>query len=425
MNVHIVTLGCSKNIVDSETLSGILKAAQIDIVDSVEDASAVVINTCGFIETAREESIAVILQAAELRRQGSIETLLVVGCLSERYPQELRSSLPEVDHFFGTESFASVLKALGGDPKYVLHGERRRNSSEPFAYLKVSEGCDNVCSFCAIPLIRGRHRSKPIGALLDEAKALVNDGSQEIILVAQDLSAYGTDIYGHESLPDLLTSLSDQSGANWIRCMYAYPSGFPTGILSIIRQRANICNYLDMPLQHISDRVLKSMRRGISARATLELIDQIRQSVPGIVLRTTLIVGYPNETDADFEELCRFVEDVRFDRLGVFEYSQEEGTYAEILGDPISSEEKERRRRNLMDLQSGISAAINQEKIGTRQVTLIEEIITDKEYRGRTEGDAPEVDQDVYIRSDTMLTAGSFAEVEITDATEFDLFAKV
>lgn len=423
MRVHIVTLGCSKNTVDSEILAGHLKANNMEMADSVEDADTLVINTCGFIDAAKEESVNTILEAAELKKNGSLQRLVVAGCLSERYGDDLRKEIPEVDHFFGTEAYEQIIKAISPDLKYSLLGERILSTPQHFAYLKISEGCDNPCSFCAIPIMRGSHRSTPIETLVKSAQNLVSQGVKEIVLVAQDLTYYGLDIYDKRRLADLLTALSDESGAEWIRCMYAYPAKFPLDILPVIRNKKNICNYLDMPLQHASTNVLKNMRRGITRRATEELLDTIRQQVPDITLRSTFIVGYPSESDADIDELVEFVEKQQLDRVGVFQYSQEDDTYAYILGDPLTSDVKEARMQRVMDVQRDISLAKNRMKIGTTQRVLIEEDLGG-EYRGRTEADAPEVDNDVYVRSTRPLTVGSFVDVEIDDAAEFDIFGQ-
>lgn len=421
MKVHIVTLGCSKNTVDSETLAGHLTANSLELAHSIEQADTVVINTCGFIDQAKEESVTTILEAAELKRQGAIQQLVVAGCLSERYGEDLRAEIPEVDHFFGTEAYEQIIKAISPDLKYALLGDRILSTPKHYAYLKISEGCDHPCSFCAIPLMRGKHRSIPEDVLLANAKNLVSQGVRELVLVAQDLTYYGRDTLGQRKLPELVQRLADESGADWIRLMYAYPSKFPLDLLTVIRSNSNVCTYLDMPLQHASTEVLKNMRRGITRRTTEELLDQIRNDVPGIVLRSTFIVGYPSESESDVDELADFIEKQQFDRLGVFTYSQEDDTYAYILGDPISAEVKESRRRRIMDIQQEISFAKNQSKIGTVQRVLIEEEING-EYRGRTEADAPEVDNEIYVRSNSVLEPGSFVNVLVDDAIEFDLF---
>lgn len=421
MKVHIVTLGCSKNTVDSETLAGHLTANQLQLAASIEEADTLVINTCGFIDQAKEESVQTILEAAELKRQGSIQKLVVAGCLSERYGDDLRSEIPEVDQFFGTEAYEHIIKAISPDLKYAPLGERIISTPSHYAYLKISEGCDHPCSFCAIPLMRGKHRSIPEETLVTAAQQLVSQGVRELVLVAQDLTYYGRDTYGERKLSNLVQRLADESGAEWIRLMYAYPSKFPLDVLSVIRNNENVCSYLDMPLQHASSEVLKNMRRGITRRTTEELIDRIRQDVPDIALRSTFIVGYPSETESDVDELAEFIEQQKFDRLGVFTYSQEDDTYAYILGDPISSEVKEARRQRIMDVQRDISYTKNQTKVGSVQRVLIEEDLNG-EYRGRTESDAPEVDNEIYVRAERALTVGSFVDVLVDDAIEFDLF---
>lgn len=422
MKVHIVTLGCSKNTVDSETLAGHLRANSMELATTVEDADTLIINTCGFIDAAKEESVNTILEAAELRKEGKLSQLIVAGCLSERYGTELRKEIPEVDHFFGTEAYEPILKAISPNLKYSLLGERELSTPQHFAYMKISEGCDHPCAFCAIPIMRGNHRSTPIESLVDQAKKLVAQGTKELVLVAQDLTYYGLDLYGERRLADVVRALSDESGADWIRLMYAYPAKFPLDILPVIRERSNVCTYLDMPLQHGSTNVLKGMRRGITRKATEELLDRIRQDVPDIVLRSTFIVGFPSETEQDFDELLDFVETQRLDRVGVFKYSQEDDTYAYILGDPIPDDVKEARAAQLMDVQRRISLEKNTARIGTSMRVLIEEDVAEGEWRGRTEFDAPEVDNDVYVRSDRHLALGSFVTVTIDDAAEYDLF---
>lgn len=419
--VSVITLGCSKNTYDSEILMGQIAAHNLRLVAEAEDADAVVINTCGFIDRAKEESVNTILEAAKLRTNGTIKKLVVAGCLSERYADDLKAEIPEVDHFFGTTDFENILKALTPDFKYNLLGERILTTPKHFAYLKISEGCDNPCSFCAIPIMRGGHRSKPQENIISEAKSLVEKGVKELVLIAQDLTFYGLDIYGKRTLADLLQNISDVNGVEWIRLMYAYPAKFPLDILPVIAGRENICKYLDMPIQHISTNVLKSMRRGITRRGTEELIAQIRETIPEITLRTSLICGYPSETEADFEELCDFVRTVKYDRLGVFDYSQEDDTYAYILGDPIPAEEKQRRHETILDIQRGISLEKNQQKIGKQIKVLIEED-HGGEYQGRSEADAPEVDNEVFVRSEIPLEAGYFVIAEVEDAAEFDIF---
>lgn len=422
--VSIITLGCSKNTVDSEILTGHLQANDFQMVSNVTDADTLIINTCGFIDAAKEESVNTIIEAAQLKEQGRLKTLVVAGCLSERYGEELKQEIPEVDHFFGTEAYENILKALSPNLKYSLLGERVLSTPRHYAYVKISEGCDHPCSFCAIPLMRGGHRSRSEQDIVAEVTALTRRGVKEFVLVGQDLTYYGKDISSRRTLSDLLCRLSDVQGVEWIRLMYAYPAHFPKDILPVIAERSNICNYLDMPMQHISTNVLKSMRRGITRRALEELIGEIRSTVPNITLRSTFIVGYPNETQTDFEELCDFVSTVQLDRLGVFTYSQEDDTYAHILGDPISADEKESRKQQVMALQKEISYQKNLDKIGTKVKALIEEEVNG-EYQGRTEADAPEVDNEIFIRSTRPLPLGEFVEVEIEDASEFDLFASI
>ena len=422
MKVHILTLGCSKNTVDSETLAGHLTANSLELATDIDDADTLVINTCGFIDQAKEESVNAILEAAKLRSSGRLKQLVVAGCLSERYGDDLRREIPEVDHFFGTEAYGQIIKAISPDLKYTLLGERILTSPVPYAYLKISEGCDHPCSFCAIPVMRGKHRSIDQDTLVTSARSLVAQGAKEIVLVAQDLTYYGMDIDGRRTLAPLLERLAGESGAEWIRCMYAYPSNFPTDVLRVIRDTPNICTYLDMPLQHASTNVLKNMRRGITRRTTEELLDEIRQTVPDIVLRSTFIVGYPSETEADVDELEEFITAQRFQRLGVFTYSQEDDTYAYILGDPIPAEVKEQRRARIMQAQQQISFEHNQKRIGQHVRVLIEEELSG-EWRGRTEADAPEVDNEIYVRSDKPLAVGEFVMAEVEDASEFDLFA--
>lgn len=421
-SVHIITLGCSKNTVDSETLAGHLRANSLTLASDAEQADAVVINTCGFIDAAKEESVNTILSAVELKKHGSLKTLIVAGCLSERYGEELKIEIPEVDHFFGTEAYSNILKVLSPNLKYNLLGERVLSTPKHYAYVKISEGCDNPCSFCAIPLMRGGHRSKPEEQVVAEVKSLVSQGVKEIILVAQDSTYYGLDIHGRRTLADLLKRVSDVEGVEWIRLMYAYPAKFPMDVLPVIAERDNICKYIDIPLQHIATDVLKSMRRGITRRATEELISEIRATVPEIAIRTTFIVGYPSETEAHFQELCEFVEQTRLDRVGAFTYSQEDDTYAYILGDAHSNEIKEERKKRLMDIQRSISLERNNELIGKTIDVIIDEEING-EWQCRTQADAPEVDNEVYVRSSKPLQVGDIINVEIESASEFDLFA--
>lgn len=421
--VNVVTLGCSKNLVDSETLMGLLRRNSIELVDAADGADAVIINTCGFIDVAKEESVNAILEAAELKREGRIGSLYVAGCLSERYAGDLKTELPEVDAFFGVTDFSNILRTINPNPKHDLLGERYVAPGARSMYLKISEGCDNPCSFCAIPLMRGAHVSRPIEDILIEANHLAMNGVREIILIAQDLTYYGLDRYGRRELATLLEKVANVRGIEWVRLMYAYPAKFPLEILPVIAKEPTICKYLDMPIQHVSDVVLKSMRRGMTRRALMKLIETIRAEVPGIALRTTLIVGYPNEGDGEFEELLSFVEEAEFDRLGAFAYSQEENTTAHPLGDPIPREVKEERIARIMEAQRAISARKNEALIGTRERVLVESE-QGGEYICRSQRDAPEVDGEVYVTSAVPLTIGEFVEVEYTDSAEYDMFAE-
>lgn len=429
--VSVITLGCSKNTTDSEILMGMIQAHGMNFV-AAREADAVIINTCGFIDKAKEESIETIFEAIrqkeELAGEGKAQKLIVAGCLSQRYGEDLRKEMPQVDHFFGESDFENVVKSLTPNFKYSLLGERVLTTPPHFSYLKISEGCDNPCSFCAIPLIRGSHRSRPPEKLVEEATFLVSKGVKEIVLIAQDLTDYGRDLTGKRGLADLLRSLSDIPNLEWLRLMYAFPSKFPTDILPVIAERPNICKYLDMPLQHASTNVLKSMRRGITRNTTEKLLDEIRDAVTDIALRSTFICGYPSETEADFQELCDFVQEQRFDRVGVFEYSQEDDTYSYILGDPIPAEVKQERTAHLMAIQREISLEKNEAKVGKRFKVLIDQTFTDEngnlEYQGRTESDAPEVDNEVFVKSATPLQTGDFVVADIYDAAEYDLFGE-
>lgn len=428
-HIYVHTLGCSKNMVDSEVLVAQALANDFVVTESVDKADVLVVNTCGFIEAAKQESIDHILQGVELRKKGQLKKLLVMGCLSQRYQSDLESEIPEVDRYFGSMHLPEILEELGGSYKYELLGERTLSTPSHFAYLKISEGCDNPCSFCSIPLMRGGHRSKPMNELLIEAKLLKAQGVRELILIGQDLTYYGLDVYGTRTLAELLNRLSDL-GFDWIRLLYAYPAKFPVDILPVIRERENICKYLDMPVQHVDTDVLKSMRRGVTEKRLRELIGIIRDEVPNIRLRTTLILGYPTETKEHFNRLLDFMRDIRFDRLGVFAYSQEDGTTAYELGDPITKKEKQRRITEAMDLQQAISLEKNLTLIGQTMKVLIDRIEDGVAY-GRTEFDTPEVDNEVIIQSAQdgfsvgNLSVGSFYPVEITDAEAFDLFGTI
>lgn len=420
--MNIITLGCSKNVVDSEVLSGQLKANDIDVVHESKktDHNIVVINTCGFIDKAKEESINTILDHVELKKKGKLDKVYVTGCLSERYRNNLEDEIPEVDAFFGTMELPLILKKFEADYKAELIGERLLSTPQHYAYMKISEGCNRTCSFCAIPLMRGQHVSKPIEQLVQEAEGLVKKGVKEVMLIAQELTYYGLDIYKKRELPRLLHALADVKGLEWIRLHYAYPSKFPLDIIDAINERPNICNYLDMPLQHSSDAMLKAMRRQITRAEMNNLIGEIRARIPNICLRTTLITGFPGETQEDIEDMKGFLEQHRFDRVGIFTYSHEEGTSAHTMEDNIPAEEKERRAQEVMEVQQEISYEKNQEKIGK-----VFKVIVDKKeagkYLGRTEFDSVEVDNEVIIQSDRKLTAGEFVNVRITKAYDYDL----
>jgi ribosomal protein S12 methylthiotransferase len=393
--------------------------------DKLFEDDIIVINTCGFIDNAKQESIDTILQYSELKEQGKISKLIVTGCLSERYKPELEAEIKNVDSYFGTNDLQQLLSSVGADYKHELLGERLLTTPSHFAYFKIAEGCNRPCSFCAIPLMRGKHVSKPIEDLVKEAKFLAKNGTKELILIAQDLTYYGLDIYNKRNLADLLRNLSDVDGIEWIRLQYAYPSGFPMDILDVMNERSNICNYLDMPLQHISDSMLSSMRRGISRQKTIDLVDSIRDKVPDIALRTTLICGYPGETEKDFEEMKDWVTETRFDRLGCFTYSHEEKTHAHLLVDDVPEEVKQERVETIMGIQQEISFDINQDKVGRTFKVLIDK--KEGNYlTGRTEYDSPEVDNEVLI--DTRIsyaTPGSFAQVKIDRAEDFDLYGQI
>jgi ribosomal protein S12 methylthiotransferase len=424
--VNIITLGCSKNMVDSEVLSGQLKANDIDVTHENQktDHNIVVVNTCGFIESAREESINTILEQVELKRKGKLDKVYVTGCLSERYRSQLEQEIPEVDAYFGTMELPMILKKFDADYKAELLGERFLATPNHYAYLKISEGCNRTCSFCAIPLMRGAHVSRPMESLVKEAEGLVKRGVKEIMLIAQELTYYGLDIYRKRMLRDLLYRLSDIKGLEWIRMHYAYPSKFPLEILDAMKERENICNYLDMPLQHASDNMLKAMKRQISKAEMEDLIMAVREKVPGICLRTTLIAGFPGETADDVEELKEFLLKSRFDRVGIFTYSHEEGTSAFALEDNIPFEEKERRAQEIMELQQDISLELNQKKVGRIFKTIIDKKEAGR-FLGRTEFDSIEVDNEVVINSSQKLPLGEFVNVRITKAFDYDLEGEV
>lgn len=422
--VNVITLGCSKNTVDSERLMKQLLLNNVHLTETPDEAETVIINTCGFIEEAKKESVDTILNAVALKNEGKLKKVIVAGCLSERYKEDLIKEIPEVDVFFGTENYEGIVKEFGGELKYELLGERVLTTPSHSAYLKISEGCDNPCSFCAIPLMRGKHKSKTIEELIRETEFLAANNTKEIIIIAQDTTDYGKDIYNKQMLATLINNLSEVKGIEWIRLMYAYPSRFPDDLFETIRENPKVCNYIDIPLQHISDNVLKSMRRGISSRRTKELIFNIKTLIPGVALRTTFITGYPNEKQEDFEELCNFVKEVEFDRLGVFKFSVEENTPSFILGDPVSEEEKEERKSLIMEIQKEISLRKNETFVNQKMKVLLEA----KEgnfYVGRTFRDAPEVDGEVLISSEKKLKSGTFVNAQITDCNEYDLFATV
>jgi ribosomal protein S12 methylthiotransferase len=424
--VNIITLGCSKNMVDSEALGGQLSANGIDVIHENRklDHNIVVVNTCGFIDKAKEESVNTILEQVELKRRGKLDKVYVTGCLSERYRKNLTDEIPEVDAWFGTMELPLILKQFNADYKSELVGERLLATPKHYAYLKISEGCNRTCSFCAIPLMRGGHVSKTIEEVVAEAKRLVSMGVKEIMLIAQELTYYGLDIYKKRALSDLLKHLSDIEGLHWIRLHYAYPSKFPMDILDVMRERDNICNYLDMPLQHISDNMLKAMKRQITRAEITDLISSIRERVPGIAIRTTLIAGFPGETRDDVEDLKQFLTDARLDRVGIFTYSHEENTTAHELADTLSQEEKEARAQEVMEHQQEISYEINQEKIGNTYKVIVDKKEAGR-YLARTEFDSVEVDNEVVIHSKKALPIGDFVNVRITKAFDYDLEGEI
>ncbi len=424
--INIVTLGCSKNLVDSEVLFTQLRGNNLAVTheSKKDDANIVVINTCGFIDNAKEESINTILRYVDAKDAGIVDKVYVTGCLSHRYKDELEIEMPTVDAWFGTNEMPRLLKTLRADYKHELVGERLLTTPAHFAYLKIAEGCDRPCSFCAIPIMRGKHVSRSIDELVIEAQSLARRGTKELILIAQDLTYYGLDIYKKRNLSELMNRLADVDGIDWIRLQYAYPSGFPLDVLDVMRDRPNICNYLDMPLQTGSTEILKLMRRGITREKTEELVHTIRERVPGITLRTTLIVGHPGETDAHFQETYDFVDRMRFDRMGVFTYSHEDDTHSFSMPDDIDADIKQERADELMDLQQGISAELNQEKVGQTYKVLFDR----KEggyFIGRTEADSPEVDNEVLVSATEYVRLGDFASVRIDRAEEFDLYGQV
>ncbi|MEN8839104.1 MAG: 30S ribosomal protein S12 methylthiotransferase RimO [Flavobacteriales bacterium] len=426
--VNVITLGCSKNTFDSELLMAQLHANKFDVEhESIsQDHEIVIVNTCGFIDNAKQESIDTILQYADAKDNGLVDKLYVTGCLSERYKDDLEEEIPQVDAYFGTQELPQMLKVLNADYKKELLGERILTTPTHYSYFKIAEGCDRPCSFCAIPLMRGKHRSTPIEQLVSNAKSLVAQGVKEIMLIAQDLTYYGLDLYKKRALADLLRQLSDIEGLEWIKLHYAYPSGFPMDVLEVMAERDNICNYLDMPLQHGSTKVLKDMRRGITREKTTELVNTIREKVPGIAIRTTLIAGYPGETEEDFQEMADWVREMKFDRLGIFEYSHEENTHAHNFEDDVPAEVKTARAEEIMDIQSTISYEHNQNKVG-KEFKVLFDRVEGEHFVGRTEFDSPEVDNEVWVEisEENHVRIGDFATVKIDRADYFDLFGSI
>ncbi len=424
--INIVTLGCSKNLVDSEVMLTQLRGNNIDAVHEAEkdDANVVVINTCGFIDNAKQESIDTILRYVDAKQEGLVEKVFVSGCLSQRYKEKLKEEIPEVDAWFGTGDLPALLKKFKADYKKELLGERIITTSKHYAYLKIAEGCDRPCSFCAIPLMRGKHISKPMEEIVAEAQSLVRQGAKEILLIAQDSTYYGLDLYKKRTLAELMDRLADVEGLDWIRLHYAFPTGFPEDVLKVISNHSNICNYLDIPLQHASSNMLKIMRRGTNREKTEALLDKIRNEIPDIAIRTTLIAGHPGETQKDFEEMLDFVEKNRFDRLGIFTYSHEENTHSYTFEDDVPQEVKQERGNSIMELQEEISLDMNEKKVGKEFKVLIDRM-ENRTFIGRTEYDSPEVDNEVIIPTDTTyLRVGDFAQIKITDATAFDLYGE-
>ncbi len=429
MKVDLITLGCSKNLVDSEQLMGRLELNGYDVEHDpkVADGEIAIINTCGFIQDAKKESIDTILEFAERRKSGELKKLIVMGCLSQRYKKELEKEIPEVDKFYGKFDFMDVMKYLGRDTEYnsKMGVSRRITTPKHYAYVKVSEGCNRMCSYCAIPLITGRYKSRDMQEIVDEVEFLVSQGVKEFQIIAQDLSYYGEDKYGENKLAELVRRLSDVNGVEWLRLHYAYPAGFPDELLKVMRERENVCKYLDIALQHISDNMLVKMRRHITKAETLDLLAKIRSEVPGIHIRTTLMVGHPGETSDDFDELVDFVKTQRFERMGAFTYSDEDGTYSNVhYNDDVPPEVKDKRLDKIMDLQSFISEEINANKVGKVLKTIIDRKEGDF-YVGRTQFDSPEVDPEVLVKSDTKLVAGNFYDVKITGAETYDLYGEI
>ena len=427
MKINIITLGCSKNTADSEHLAGHLKRAgfEVHFDRTRNDCDVVIVNTCGFIGDAKEESINTLLEQIEIKTHGRKKRrIIAVGCLIERYREELKKELPEVDAFYGVNQWDEIVRSLKAEFYERLEAERMQSTPKHYAYLKIAEGCNRSCSYCAIPMIRGRHKSRPIEDIVDEAKRMVAVGVKELIVISQDTTYYGLDIYGERRLGELLNRLANESGAEWIRLHYTYPASFPEDAIDAIAHHRNICKYIDIPLQHINSRLLNSMQRGIDREGTLELLNKFRERIPDVAVRTTLIVGYPGETESDFEELKDFVRNARFSRMGVFAYSTEEGTAAYALGETVSEEEKQRRIDELMDIQEQISLEINEAKVGKEYRVLIDRR-EGEFFVGRTEQDSPEVDDEVLIHAHPSLHIGRFANVVITQALEHDLLAEV
>ena len=419
--INVVTLGCSKNVYDSEVLMGQLRANDKEVVHE-EEGNVVVINTCGFIANAKEESVNTILEYVQKKEAGTVDKVFVTGCLSERYKPDLEEEIPNVDEYFGTSDLPNLLKALGADYKHELIGERLTTTPKNYAYLKIAEGCDRPCSFCAIPLMRGKHKSKPMEELVEEAEKLAVKGVKELILIAQDLTYYGLDLYKKRNLAELLKKLVKVEGIEWIRLHYAFPTGFPMDVLEVMRDERKICNYIDIPLQHIADPILKSMRRGTTKAKTTQLLNDFRAAVPEMTIRTTLIVGYPGETEEDFQTLKQWVEDMRFERLGCFTYSHEENTHAYSLKDDVPEEIKQQRANEIMEVQSQISWELNQERIGQTFRCIIDRK-EGNHFVGRTEFDSPDVDNEVLIDATKYyVKIGDFCDIKITDASDFDLY---
>ncbi|HEY5535272.1 MAG TPA: 30S ribosomal protein S12 methylthiotransferase RimO [Ignavibacteria bacterium] len=426
--VKIITLGCSKNLVDSEFIMAQLNSNDIEIVEDENKCNTVIINTCGFIESAKQESIDTILKSVENKRKGKIKNLFVAGCLSDRYKPELEKDIPEVDKYFGAtdkkQTVISILKELGVDYKKELLGERMVTTPGHFAYLKISEGCDNPCSFCAIPIMRGGHVSKPFNEIMVEAQKLASKGVKELILIGQDTTYWGLDIENKRNLSKLINSISEINGIEWIRLMYAYPSRFPMDLIEVMRDNDKVCKYIDIPIQHISDNVLKSMRRGITKKSLINLLNTLRKEIPGIAIRTTLLTGYPSESEKDFIELLDFVKEFGFDRLGVFPYSHEDGTNAAALKDTVPQKEKLLRQKLLLEAQKEISLMLNQKSVNKVLKVLIDRVENDY-YIGRTYKDAPEIDNEVYVDKDKKAVAGNFYNIKIYDFEEFDIFGSI